>query len=822
MKINFSNHRSFKKPTTSTFACFSMVIGLFAPQIAMAQSETTAFLDYDSDSREEIAFRRASSFETIIKRSSDGQTQRVTFGRSEGDVPVVGDFDGDNITDVAVRRASNQTWYINNSSGVDRITGNSDGITRKRFGLQVGDIPVVADYDGDGISDIAVRRPSNHTWYILNSSGTDLITGYADGITRRQFGLREEDIPVPMDYDGDGKADLAVRRPSTQTWFILNSSGVDSISNYSDGITRRQFGTQEADIPVPADYDGDGKADLAVRRPSAQFWYILNSSGIDHITGNSDGISRRRFGTQETDIPTPADYDGDGKVDLAVRRATTGQWFVLNSSGNDILTNNSDGITRLTFGNQPTDLPLAQPMFSIWTYSDIDEDGLSKIQEDNIGTDFTLADTDSDGLNDGDELRVHNTNPLIADTDGDGLTDGDEINTHNTDPNSEDSDGDGVSDGTEIASGTDPNGAAQALEFSQGNLIASIVDNVYLPTFELFAQRSQSLNTAVADYCAALPNDTDDNRAAAQVQWKESMASWQMAEMMQVGPLFFNSNELRNQIYSWPNRRACFVDQNVVAAEEAGFDITSQNVSGKGLDALEYLLFDDDLDHKCTFASDALANWNNRSDEDRIAARCDFAKIVASDVLTNANAIVTAWTGDSGYADVIKNAGNSDSEFATSLEAINDISDGLFYFTGLLKDGKIATPVGLRANNCGLTACPEDAESFYADYSLENIITNMKALRVLLLGGTETDIGFIDFLNEEGDTTTATNIIVALDEAISLAEGFTGTYTEVLTQNPDSIIQLHSEVNDVDDILKGDFIQSLALELPATSAGDND
>lgn len=823
MKTNNSFIEHPKKRAPLICALASTVIAILTSQSAIAQSgQSRSLLDFDGDSSADIAFRRAASFDNYIKRSSDGETQKVTFGRRQGDIPIIGDFDGDRIADIAVRRASSQFWYIKNSSGTDAISGNDDGITRKQFGLQVGDIPVPADYDGDGITDLAVRRPSNQTWYILNSSGVDAISGNADGITRRAFGLNAEDIPVPADYDGDGKADLAVRRASNQTWYVLNSSGVDGVSNNADGITRRRFGAQEADIPVPADYDGDGKTDLAVRRANSQYWYVLNSSGVDSISGNDDGITRRRFGLQETDIPVPADYDGDGKADLAVRRAATSQWFVLNSSGVDALTSNSDGITRLSFGSQTTDIPLAQPIWSVWNGSDIDEDGLTKSQEDTLGTDFTKSDTDGDGLSDGDEVNTHNTNPTNVDSDGDGLSDGDEVNTHNTDPNNEDSDGDGISDGDEITNGTDPNVAAPAAEFTESALIASIVDNIYIPTFELFAQKAEQLNSAVSNYCAALPADTNNNRGAAQDQWKTAMDTWQMAELMQVGPLFINDNELRDRVYSWPNKRACFVDQDVVAAESAGYDITTQNPARKGMDALEYLLFDNDLDHKCTVPGTEPDGWNNRTDADRTAARCNFASIVSSDVLDAANEIVSQWTGDSGYANVMKQAGTPGSNFATTLEAINDMSDGLFYFVGAMKDGKIAAPAGLRVNNCGLTACPEDAESTYSDHSLENILNNMRALRLVLVGSSEQDASFIDFLTDVGDTDTATNIIAQLDEAIALAEGMTGTYSEVLTNNPGSVEQLHDEVNDVDDILKGDFIQSLSLELPPTSAGDND
>ncbi|AGB17330.1 hypothetical protein Halru_2755 [Halovivax ruber XH-70] len=90
--------------------------------------------------------------------------------------------------------------------------------------------------------------------------------------------------------------------------------------------------------------------------------------------------------------------------------------------------------------------------------ADTDGDGLDDGEEvDEYGTDPLVADTDGDGLADGVEVTTHGTDPLVADTDRDGLTDGAEVDEYGTAPTDSDSDDDGLRDGAEVTThGTDP------------------------------------------------------------------------------------------------------------------------------------------------------------------------------------------------------------------------------------------------------------------------------------------------------------------------------------------------------------------------------
>jgi hypothetical protein len=242
--------------------------------------------DYDGDGRADLAvFRpREGGEEALwwIRRSGDGGVVRRQWGSvALGDVPVPADYDGDGRTDLAVWRPAQGDWLVLRSS---------DGQAASwRFGHGT-DVPVPADYDGDGRADLA-------TYF----QGTWLVYGSRSGNVTLQLG-GGTDIPVPADYDGDGRADIAVWSPDTGVWQILQSG--------TQTIRTVQWGAP-GDVPVPADYDGDGKADVAVWRPANGTWWILGSK-----TGE---VSSRAWGAAG-DRPTPADFNGDRKADPSIYR----------------------------------------------------------------------------------------------------------------------------------------------------------------------------------------------------------------------------------------------------------------------------------------------------------------------------------------------------------------------------------------------------------------------------------------------------------------------------------------------------------------------
>ncbi|MEO6393412.1 MAG: VCBS repeat-containing protein [Pyrinomonadaceae bacterium] len=337
---------------------------LFAIYSGSSLANLTPVVSQEVSGRINVVLQAApfAEFYLAIDGKNSGQGADIgnftlTFGTYKGE--KVPDFERDGFADLTVFRPTTGTWYS--------LDSGAETLRPMNFGAN-GDKPLVCDIDHNGRPDYTVFRPDIGVWYLLTQSqspfsfawglNTDIPlcrSVYYDGINYQYplvfrpsngtwyvyvgtsgqavpFG-QNGDIPVSADFDGDGNDEYAVFRPSNGYWYILNTS-TNQVLNVSFG--------SNGDKPVAADYDGDGRTDVAVFRPSTGAWYIIYSS--------NNSFHATQWG-QNGDKPQPADYDNDGKADTAVFRS--GTWYILKSS---------TGTLRAVQFGLANDIPVTSPM----------------------------------------------------------------------------------------------------------------------------------------------------------------------------------------------------------------------------------------------------------------------------------------------------------------------------------------------------------------------------------------------------------------------------------------------------------------------------
>ncbi len=310
--------------------------------------------------------------------------------------------------------------------------------------------PAIADLDRDNMPEI-------------------VLISYFNAIILEHNGILKESIPrtlsisdkiSPLIYDIDNDQELEIVIVSARGYVIIketNDFGVapwisdlgspTHTQNYdsdNDGLFDHEEEIIGTDI-YNNDSDGDTVIDgLEVNQ------YVLNPLASD-IDSDTDGDTILNI--DEVDIyntnPLNPDTDFDGLTD--------GEEIFIYFTNPFSSDSDEDGIPddyeiehdNILDPNNPYD-----------AYEDPDEDGLLNVHESSYGTDPEIADTDFDGLLDGEEVYRYYTNPLLpdadADIDGDGLTNVQEVDIYGTDPSLPDTDDDGYTDGEEVAAKSDP------------------------------------------------------------------------------------------------------------------------------------------------------------------------------------------------------------------------------------------------------------------------------------------------------------------------------------------------------------------------------
>jgi len=264
--------------------------GAFQPK---PQGQLDGFVaKFSSTPNDTVGVFRPSSNAFLLRNSNSAGPAdiNIPFGIG-GDLPIIGDWDGNGVDDVGVFRPSTKQFLLRLQNGTT--------ITLNNFGLN-GDLPVAGDWNGDGIDTIGIFRPSTDEWIVTNSPNTNNTSPSQD--IQVVFGSIG-DLPIVGDWNGDGLDSPGFFRPSNNLFALSNGFGSTVDITFLFGPA----GTQ----PMAGDWDGDGVTTIGLFSPGTGIIQLLNK----HTGGNVQADIVFSFGLNG-DAPLGGDWDGKPEVPI--------------------------------------------------------------------------------------------------------------------------------------------------------------------------------------------------------------------------------------------------------------------------------------------------------------------------------------------------------------------------------------------------------------------------------------------------------------------------------------------------------------------------
>ena len=232
-----------------------------------------------------------------LRDAATGDTTSFYYG-NPGDVPFVGDWNCDGVDTPGLYRQTDGFVYLRNAN----TQGNAD--VAFFFG-NPGDVPIPGDFNGDGCDTVSIYRPSVARFFIVNALGEDGEgLGEAEGDFR--FG-NLGDKPLVGDWDGDGTDGVGVTRPSTGTAYFTNM--------LTDGAPATAGAFLKDDLPVVGAWTANDA--LAAYQPASGSFYLLGEEPVQYGNAHTAPIAGDFGvlpGGDEDPAPPPAYPDiGSGK-----------------------------------------------------------------------------------------------------------------------------------------------------------------------------------------------------------------------------------------------------------------------------------------------------------------------------------------------------------------------------------------------------------------------------------------------------------------------------------------------------------------------------
>ena len=317
------------------------------------------------------------------------------------------------------------------------------------------------------------------------------------------------------------------------------------------------------------------------------------------------------------------------------------------------------------------------------------------------------------------------------------------------------------------------------------------------------------------DSIQTIDNETETpsvNLVTAQNAYYATMLQWQRMEVFQIGPwssslLSDVGQDLRDDVYSWPLVNECRIDQVTASQEYLSEDFFEESlVSVRGLDAIGYLLTLS-VDSSCPSQVPPMSDgtWAELSAEEIQRRRIEYALVLAEGVRETLELGAELWSN--GFPHDL---------YETQSAALNDVFNAMLYVEEMVKDRKIAHPLGLRPE-CS-TDCHLDVE---AGDSVAYLVANLQAFDLLFSLGAD-DGGMSAVLRDIDEGDIAMQIVANTQLTIEALESLEASLDVSIQQSPEDVQTVLDTLSNVTSPLKWDLAAVLRLEVPKSTAGDND
>jgi uncharacterized protein YjdB len=392
----FARMASSPVPFLPTFNNGSYVQGVtnFAPKVSYTSADaptSPVIADIDLDGKPDmiVANRNANSISVFRNTSTTGLIATGSFAAkvdfATGSQPTsiaIADIDLDGKPDILV---TNQGA---NSLSILRNTATSGSVNSGSLALKVdfttGDSPAglaVGDVDGDGKPDIAVANNNANTISVFRNTAAPGTISTASLAAKTDFTAGSNPVSITFaDFDADGKADIAVANSADNSLSVFRNTSIAGNITTSAFTPRTDFPTGiEPSSIVAIDIDNDGKPDLVAANRNANTISVIRNTAASGIINSSSFAAKVDFATgskPQGNIGT-GDLDGDGKPDLAIANFDGNTVTVLRNTGTAGVINAGSLAPKVDFVTELSTNGVA--------IGDLDNDNLPELATTNTG-----------------------------------------------------------------------------------------------------------------------------------------------------------------------------------------------------------------------------------------------------------------------------------------------------------------------------------------------------------------------------------------------------------------------------------------------------